>query len=141
MNQNTIAQTSNQLASAANIQHWIGTGLTTLVVLFLVFDGVTKVIRVPQVVDACQKAGIASDLVIPVGILLLTCTAVYINPKTAILGALLLTAYLGGATTIHVIARQAKFPIIFSVAFGLLVWAGLILREPRLLRWILFRQF
>jgi hypothetical protein len=140
MNQNTLAQTSTQIASVSGIQYWIGTGLTTLVVLFLIFDGVTKVIRVPQVVDACQKAGIASDLVVPIGLLLLACTAVYIAPRTAIIGAILLTGYLGGAATIHVIAKQGVFPIIFAIAFGVLVWTGLILREPRLIRWVLFRQ-
>jgi len=141
MNQNTIAHTSAQIASSPGIQHWFGTGLTALVVLFLIFDGVTKIIRVPQVVDACQKVGIASDLVVPIGALLLACTAVYITPRTAILGAILLTGYLGGAATIHVIAKQGAFPIIFAVSFGILVWTGLILREPRLIRWILFRQY
>ena len=141
MNQNAIAHTSDQISSAPGVQYWIGTGLTTLVVLFLIFDGITKVIRVPQVIDACHKVGIASDLVVPIGLLLLTCTAVYIVPRTAILGAILLTGYLGGAATIHVIARQGVFPVIFAVGFGVLVWGGLVLREPRLIRWILFRQY
>src|SRR5688572_12895283 len=103
MNQSTIAQTSDQIASTPGIQHWIGVGLTTLVVLFLIFDAITKVIRVPQVVEACEKVGIASELVVPIGFLLLGCTAIYIAPKTAILGAILLSAYLGGAITVHVI--------------------------------------
>ena len=119
---------------------WLGAGLTGLVVLFLAFDGITKVMRVRQVLEACQKVGIASDLVVGIGLLLLACTALYVTPRTAILGAILLTGYLGGAATVHVMARQGIFPIVFSIGFGVLVWAGLILREPRLLRWILLRQ-
>ena len=139
MNQNTIAQAAQ--VSGAGIQHWIGVGLTSLVVLFLIFDGVTKMVRVPQVVEACQKVGIGPDLVVPIGVLLVACTAIYVTPRTAILGAILLTAYLGGAVTVHVIARQGMFPIIFAIGFGVMVWSGLILREPRLIRWILLRQY
>jgi hypothetical protein len=140
MNQDTIMQTSAQLSTAPKVMPWLGAGLTGLVVLFLAFDGITKVIRVRQVLEACQKVGIASDLVVGIGLLLLACTALYVTPRTAILGAILLTGYLGGAATVHVMARQGIFPIVFSIGFGVLVWAGLILREPRLLRWILLRQ-
>jgi hypothetical protein len=118
----------------------LGMGLTGLVVMFLAFDGITKVIRVAPVVEACEKAGIGSDLVPGIGLLLLACTAVYITPKTSILGAILLTGYLGGATALHVIARSGLFPTVFAISFGVLVWAGLILREPRLARWIFLRQ-
>jgi hypothetical protein len=69
-----------------------------------------------------------------------TANAIYVNPKTAILGAILLTGYLGGAAAIHVIARSGVFPITFAIGFGVLVWTGLILREPRLIRWILLRE-
>ena len=129
-----------ELPSPSKVKPWLGVGLSGLVVLFLVFDGITKVIRVAPVVEACQKLGIGSDLVVSIGALLLVCTAIYATPKTAILGAILLTGYLGGATTIHVIARNGVFPIVFAIGFGGLVWAGLILREPRLIRWILLRQ-
>ena len=117
-----------------------GATITALVVLFLAFDGITKVLRVAPVVEARERAGIASDLVRGIGLLLLACTAVYVIPRTAILGAILLTAFLGGATTLHVIARSGLFPIVFAIGFGVLVWVGLILREPRLARWILLRQ-
>jgi hypothetical protein len=119
---------------------WIGAGLTGLVVLFLAFDGITKVIRVTPVMEACQKMGIGPDLAVGIGILLLVCTGLYVTPKTAILGAILLTGYLGGATATHMIARSGIFPTGFSIGFGVLVWAGLLLREPRLFRWILLRQ-
>ena len=128
-------------SSASKAMPRLGSGLTGLVVLFLAFDGITKVIRVAPVVEACQKAGIASDLVTGIGLLLLACTAIYIIPKTAILGAILLTGYLGGAVTVHVIARAGNFPILFAIGFGVLVWTGLVLREPRLVRLILLRQY
>ena len=140
MNQDTIMQTSAELSSVSKVMPWLGAGLTGLVVLFLVFDGITKVIRVTQVMEACQKMGISPEMAVGIGILLLACTALYVTPKTAILGAILLTGYLGGAAATHVIARSGIFPIVFSIGFGVLVWVGLILREPRLVRWILLRQ-
>jgi hypothetical protein len=140
MNQDTILQTPDQLSSAYKFMPWIGTGLTTLVVLFLVFDGVTKVIKVKPVMEACQKLNISPEMAMGIGLLLLACTALYATPRTAILGAILLTGYLGGGVATHLIGRSGAFPTAFSVGFGVLVWAGLILREPRLLRWILLRQ-
>lgn len=119
---------------------WIGIILTGLVALFLAFDGVTKVIQVAPVVEATKKLGLPSGSVIPIGIVLLACTALYAIPQTALLGAILLTGYLGGAAAIHVSARSGAFPIGFSIAFGVLAWAGLALREPRLVRLILLRE-
>jgi len=140
MNQDTIMQTSAELSSRPKVMSWVGAGLTGLVVLFLAFDGITKVVRVTPVMEACQKMGIGPDMAVGIGILLLACTALYVTPKTAILGAILLTGYLGGAAATHVIARSGIGPIAFAIGFGVLVWAGLILREPRLVRWILLRQ-
>jgi len=140
MNQDTITPTPVLRPPVFKAMPKLGMGLTGLVVLFLAFDAITKVIRVAPVVEACEKAGIGSDLVPGIGLLLLACTAVYITPKTAVLGAILLTGYLGGATALHVIARSGLFPTSFAVAFGVLVWVGLILREPRLARWIFLRQ-
>ena len=140
MNQDTIMQTSDQLSSASKYLPWLGTGLTALVALFLVFDGVTKVIKVKQVVEACQKMNISPEMAAGIGILLLACTTLYVMPKTAILGAILLTGYLGGAAAAHVIARSGAFPTTFAIGFGMLVWAGLALREPRLVHWILLRE-
>ena len=140
MNQDTIKQTLAERSSVSKVMPWLGAGLTGLVVLFLAFDGITKVIRVTPVMEACQKMGIGPELAVGIGILLLACTTLYAVPKTAILGAILLTGYLGGAAATHVIARSGNFPIAFSIGFGVWVWAGLVLREPRLVRWILLRQ-
>jgi hypothetical protein len=140
MNQDAIMQTSDQLSSASKFMPWLGTGLTALVVLFLIFDGVTKVIQVKPVMEACQKMNISPAMAVGIGILLLACTALYVTPRTAILGAILLTGYLGGAASAHVIGRSGAFPTAFAIGFGVLVWAGLALREPRLVRWILLRE-
>lgn len=142
MNENVIAQTPAQFstASPSRVSAWLGAGLTGLVVLFLVFDGVTKVVRVAPVVEACRKVGIGPGLMVGIGILLLACTAIYATPRTAILGAILLTGYLGGATWLHISVRSGIFPAVFAVGFGVLVWVGLGLREPRLFRWILLRR-
>ena len=133
-------QTSTQLSSASKFLPWLGTGLTGLVALFMIFDGVTKVIKVTPVMEACQKMNISPEMAVGIGILLLACTGLYVTPKTAILGAILLTGYLGGAAAAHVIARSGVFPTAFAIGFGVLAWAGLALREPRLVRWILLRE-
>jgi hypothetical protein len=83
---------------------------------------------------------ISPDMTVRIGILLLACTALYATPKTAIIGAILLTGYLGGAVATHLIARSGTLPIVFSIGFGVVVWAGIILREPRLLSWIFLRE-
>lgn len=118
----------------------LGAGLTGLVVLFLAFDGITKVIKVQPVIEACEKMGIGPQLAVGIGLLLLACTALYAIPRTAILGAILLTGFLGGATAAHAIVRSGTFPVVFSIGVGALVWSALALREPRLVRWVLLRQ-
>jgi amino acid transporter len=117
-----------------------GSIITGAVVLFLTFDGVTKIIRIAPVMEASRQLGLASGSILGIGLVLLTCTAIYSIPKTAVLGAILLTGYLGGAAAIHVRAGSGMFPVLFSVGFGVLAWAGLILREPRLFWLILLRQ-
>jgi hypothetical protein len=141
MNQDTIMQTSDQLSSVSKFLPWLGGGLTGLVVLFLIFDGVTKVIKVKPVMEACQKMNISPEMAVGIGLLLLACTALYVTPRTAVLGAILLTGYLGGAAAVHLVARSGAFPTAFAIGFGVLVWTGLVLREPRLVRWILLREW
>lgn len=132
------ANTQSALPSTAAV--WAGVIITGLVVLFLAFDSLGKIIKVQPVVEGSEKLGIPSHTLVGIGIVLVTCTAIYSVPKTAVLGAILLTGYLGGATAIHVRAGSGAFPISFSVLCGVLVWAGLVLREPRLFWTILLRQ-
>lgn len=90
--------------------------------------------------EASEKLGVSRESLLSISIVLLACTAIYVIPQTAVLRAILLTGYLGGATAIHVRAGSGAFPVVFSIAFGVLVWVGLVLREPRLLWTILLRQ-
>ena len=132
-------ETTTQLPFAAKFLPWIGVGLTSLVVLFMIFDGVTKVARVKPVMEACEKMNISPEMAVGIGILLLVCTAIYVMPQTSVLGAVLLTGYLGGGVALQLANRSGTFPTVFPAAFGMLVWAGLVLREPRVLAWMFLR--
>lgn len=127
-------------ASIPTWRRWAGRIVSGLVGAFLVFDGVTKVLRIPPVVEASQQLGLELESIAGIGIVLLACTLLYAVPRSAILGAILLTGYLGGAAAIQVRAGNGAFPVAFAVGFGVLVWAGLALRDPRMLGWILRRQ-
>ena len=107
---------------------WTGRVLSTLPVLMLLMSAGTKLAQTPEVVKgfADWPPGIA----VKIGVLELACTAIYLIPRTAILGAILLTGYLGGATAVSV--RMGGPVFIMPVALGILVWGGLYLRDPRL---------
>ena len=109
-----------------NSMLWTGRVITALIVLFMVFDGVTKVMQITPVVHAMQQGGFAPRLAPGIGILGLSCTLLYAIPRTSVLGAILLTAYLGGATVTNLRVDQ---PVYFSVVFGILVWGGLYFRD------------
>lgn len=126
-------------ASLPAWRSWTGWIITGLVVAFLSFDGVSKVLRVAPVVEASKQLGLPPGTTVPIGVLLLVCTLIHLIPRTSILGAILLTGYLGGATAIQVRAGNGVFPVVFSVGFGVLVWSGFALRDPRVLGWIFQR--
>ena len=112
---------------------WTGRGISGFIALFLVFDSVIKFIKPAPVVEAFAHLGLPVDLSVGIGILLLTCTAVYLIPNTSVLGAILLTGYLGGAVAIHLRAGDPLFShVLFPVYMGVLVWAGIFLRDDRL---------
>jgi hypothetical protein len=111
---------------------WAGRALSTLSVLFLAFDAVAKVLMVAPVVEASRQLGLPVGAIPGIGIVLLACTALYALPRTAVLGAVLLTGYLGGAVATHVLTSGPVFSVVFPVLLGVVVWGGLYLREPRL---------
>jgi hypothetical protein len=111
---------------------WAGRILSGIVVLFMVFDGVTKVLKAPQVIEAFARIGFPETTIVGIGISLLVWTALYLIPGTSVLGAILLTAHLGGATAANVRAGSPLFNTCFPIIFGVLVWLGLFLRESRL---------
>ena len=122
-------QAATQVARTSKSGLWAGRIITALVVLFLIADAVPKIMRVSSVVKATAQAGYPESLVAPIGITLLVCVIVYVIPRTAVLGAILLTGYLGGATATMVRIQNHWF--LLPVSFGILVWAGLFFRDER----------
>jgi hypothetical protein len=108
---------------------WTGCVISALVILFLLVDSGGKIARFAPYLEGTVKVGYPAGLVVPLGIVLLICTVIYAIPQTSVLGAILLTGYLGGATATHVRVGQ---PFWFPIMMGVLAWAGLFLREERL---------
>lgn len=119
-------------SSASKGALWTGHAIQTLIVLFLLFDSLTKIMKVPAVLAASAQMGFSARAVVAVGIVLLACTVLYVIPRTAILGAILLTGYLGGATITNFRAGDSAAVAVLPAVFGVLVWGALFLREPRL---------
>jgi len=111
---------------------WAGRILTAISALFLVFDAVSHLLTPAPVVDAFTRLGFPLKTAVPLGIIELACLAVYAFPRTSVLGAILLTGYLGGAVATHVRVSDPLFDTIFPILFGVLVWLGLFLRNARL---------
>lgn len=112
-----------------------GYALSTLVVLFLLMDITMKLLALPIVLSTSAQLGYPGtpELARTLGLLLLVCTALYVHPRTAVLGAVLLTAFLGGAVATHVRVGSPLFShTLFGVYLGLLLWGGLWLRDARL---------
>jgi hypothetical protein len=105
--------------------------LSGLVVLFMALDGGAKLVRPEPVVEGTLELGFPEASILPLGIALLVSTALYALPRTAVLGAILLTGYLGGAVAAHVRVANPMFShTLFPVYFGVLLWLGLWLRRP-----------
>jgi DoxX-like protein len=108
---------------------WAGRILTGLLGLFLLFDSSMKIVKAKAAVDGTIQVGYPEGLIVPIGITLLVCLILYLIPRTSILGAILLTGYLGNATATMVRVESPLF--LFPAGFGL-VWLGLYLRDERL---------
>ena len=112
---------------------WAGRILSGLVVLLLIPDGIIKFIKPAPVVDTFAHLGWPLSVSVTLGILLLVCTVLYAIPRTSVLGAILLTGYLGGAVATHLRVGDPLFShILFPTYLGALLWLGLYLREERL---------
>ena len=132
MNQDTILHSSSNSGASCKAMPKTAAAIKSLVVLFLAFDGITKVIRLTPVMEACEKMGISRGMAVGIGLLLLVCTVIYTAPRTAILGAILLTGYLGGAAATHVLHHSGASPTAFAIGFGVLAWLGIMLRDPKI---------
>lgn len=123
---------STQPIPAASVTQWAGRIISGVAVLFLVFDGSIKVLQLAPAVEATAQLGYPAHVVLGIGILELVCLAVYLLPHTAILGAIMLTGYLGGAVATQVRVGAPTFPLVFPILIGLLLWGGLYVRDDRL---------
>ena len=118
-----------QAAPVSKKMLWAGRILSTLPALMLLMSGVMKLMKPPELVKEFARLGWSGDLALGIGIVELICVALYVVPRTSVLGAILLTGYLGGATATHV---RIGDPFIGPVLIGVVIWLGLYLRDSRL---------
>jgi hypothetical protein len=120
---------------------WTGRIMSGFMVAFLLMDAATHLAKVQPVVHAFERIGWPIGLAVPLGIVELLCIAVYVFPRTSILGAILLTGYLGGAVLAHLRVGSPLFgEMLFPVYLGILLWGGLYLREARLRAFLPFTK-
>ena len=119
-------------AGASPASRWAGRILGALIVLFMLFDTVSHLVEPQVVVDAFRRLGYNPDLSRPIGVVELCCVVLCVIPRTAVWGVILLTGYLGGAVATQL---RAGSPFVgetlFPVYVGIVLWAGLLLRDPR----------
>jgi hypothetical protein len=111
---------------------WTGRVMSALPALFLLLDAAMKLVKPDFVVENTVKLGYSEAVIFPLGVVLLACVVLYVVPQTALLGAILLTGYLGGAVDAHVHHGDGAFEISMPVIFGALLWGGLVVRDQRL---------
>lgn len=111
---------------------WAGRIMSGLPALFLLMDGIMKLFKPPVVVQATVELGYPESVIFGLGLTLLASTLLYLIPRTSVLGAILLTGYLGGAVATHVRVGGPAFNVVFAVMVGALLWGGLWLRERQL---------
>ena len=133
----TQSRSQAQPGKAQRVTGWI---LTAFVGLFLAFDGITKLFPNQFVAQAMEKLGYPASETMGIGILVLACGLIYLIPRTAVLGAVVLTGYLGGAVASQVRIQEAPFSIAFPLIIAAIAWAGLYLREERLQSLLPFRS-
>jgi uncharacterized membrane protein (UPF0182 family) len=135
-----MMQSGTQLESVSKGRLWTGRIISALVVLFLLFDSITKVLKVRAVIEASAQLGFPVSAIVTIGVILLVCTVLYVIPQTAVLGTILLTGFLGGAVAANIRIGNPIFNTLFPIIFAALAWTGIFLREPRLSTLIPFRK-
>jgi len=130
-----ISHNGIDLAGTSSISRgalWTGRVMSGLVIAFLLMDGAMKLIPLQVVIDTSQQMAIPLDIIPTLGVLTLVGTLLYAWPRTSVLGAIVLTGYLGGAIYAHLRLADPLFThTLFGVYLGLLIWGGLYLRDPR----------
>lgn len=123
----------DELIPISPVALWTGRILSGLVIVFLLFDGAIKLIPLDIVIETSRQLGIPTDLAVTLGVLTPIGTVLYAWPRTSVLGAILLTGYLGGAIYVHIRAGSPLFShTLFGVYLGIMIWGGLYLRDERL---------
>ncbi len=126
-------QSGDQTAPISRKLLWAGRTISGLPALFLTLDGVAKLIKPEPVVEGTLRLGYPESVIVPLGIVLIACTVLYVIPRTSVVGAILLTGYLGGAVASHIrVGDPLLTHAFFPIYFGLLIWGGLYLRDERL---------
>jgi hypothetical protein len=126
-------QTITQTVPASKSRLWTARILSGLAAAFLLFDAVMKLVKPPVVVKATVELGYPESTIVGIGVVLLVCMLLYLIPRTSILGAVLLTGYLGGAVASNVRIGNPLFShVLFPIYVAALVWGGLYLRDTRL---------
>lgn len=115
---------------------WVGRVLSGLVAAMLLMSGVMKLMGGPQLEEGLTHLGLPMSVVLPLAVVEITSTVLYLVPQTSVLGAILLTGYLGGATCAHV---RVEDPFFMPILIGIVAWIALALREPRLWKLIPLR--
>jgi DoxX-like family len=123
---------SDQPAPVSKKALWAGIIIGALPTLMLLFSGVMKLAKSEDVMKEFLRQGYPENVILGIGILELACTVIYIIPRVSVLGAILLTGYLGGAVATHVRIGDPLFKVLGPVIFGALLWGGLYLRDQRL---------
>ncbi|MBC2642850.1 MULTISPECIES: DoxX family protein [unclassified Rhodococcus (in: high G+C Gram-positive bacteria)] len=127
-----MSATATPVAAESGTARKVGWVLSGLAGAFLLFDAVGKILKLGPVEDSAVELGLPAHIIVPIGIVLLICTALYLVPRTAPLGAVLLTGYLGGAVLTNWRVEKPLFStVLFAVYVGIVVWAGLYLRDRR----------
>jgi len=129
-----VGGVESALSNRPDWKYRIGWMLSGLAILFLVMDSVMKLLALPVVIESSAALGFSGvAMARGLGVVLIACTILYAAPRTSVLGAILLTGYLGGAVATHVRAGNPLFShVLFGVYIGVIVWAGLYLRDPSL---------
>ena len=123
-------RSATQIPPVSKPTLWAGRILTAIPVLFLLFDGLGKVMKVAPVMEACAQLEVPERVVPGLGVVLIVATLIYAIPQTAVLGAVVLTGYLGGATWTHVRMGGPVFPIVFPSLVAAMIWGGLLFVNP-----------
>lgn len=117
------------MMSAGGKLVWAGRAISVLLSLLFAISAFMKLRGGPEVMQGMAHLGLPESLIIPLGILEISCVVIYLIPATSVLGAILLTGYIGGAICTHL---RVGDPFFMQIAIGIFVWLGLYLRENRL---------